>query len=293
MKRLFLLTILLILTISFSCQEKGVNEIEPEINFDELAGFFADMSSNTLRFSNENLSFELSQNEEIRINNSEIISNHLKTNYFKNLPSEFEIDFEANFNARIADSGYFSDEQLKFIEAMGILMGEVRSSVELQEVIDELRIELANSEGMTDNEKLEMIALVEYTNSLHQNLIKGGLEQIANNILNTENGRILDAPDLDFTNHCPDDVNQPCDTGEGGSSGCSVNWRDVWAGAVVGLTVGATQGAYVGATAGTVTFPVVGTVTGGVSGGVVGGAIGFISGAATTVAAGLITSCGR
>ncbi|SNT05897.1 hypothetical protein SAMN05421640_2203 [Ekhidna lutea] len=270
-----------------------MNKIETEINLDELAGFFADMSSNTLRFSNANFSFDISQNKEIRINNPEIVSDHLRTNYFKNLPSEFEIDLEANFNSRIADSGYFSQKQLEFIETMGILMGEVRSSIELQEAIDELRIKLANSKGMTDEEKYEMIALVEYTNSLHQNLINGGLGQIANNILNTENGRILDAPDLDFTNHCPDDVNQPCDTGEGGSSGCSVNWRDVWAGAVVGLTVGATQGAYVGATAGTVTFPVIGTVTGGVSGGVVGGAIGFVSGAATSVAAGLITSCGR
>ncbi|AGA80183.1 hypothetical protein [Echinicola vietnamensis] len=75
-----------------------------------------------------------------------------------------------------------------------------------------------------------------------------------------------------------------------GGGGCSVNWRNVWAGAVVGLVTGATTGAYTEPTAGTVTFPVVGAVTGGVSGGVVGGAIGFVTGGVSATAAELLTT---
>lgn len=80
---------------------------------------------------------------------------------------------------------------------------------------------------------------------------------------------------------------------DAGGGGCSVNWRNVWASAVVGFfSVGAST-AYVGATVGTVTVPRIGTVTGGVAGFFAEGAVGFVSGATTTIVAGLITSCGR
>jgi hypothetical protein len=74
-------------------------------------------------------------------------------------------------------------------------------------------------------------------------------------------------------------------------AGCSVNWGDVWMGAVVGGAVGAVGGCYAGATAGTVTFPGVGTVTGCVSAGVIGGAGGFASGAAQGIVSGLLRTC--
>ena len=75
--------------------------------------------------------------------------------------------------------------------------------------------------------------------------------------------------------------------------GCEVGWRSVWAGAVVGFTVGAVKGGITGATGGTVVFPGLGTATGAVGGAVFGGALGFIGGAATSVAANLVTSCFR
>lgn len=74
-------------------------------------------------------------------------------------------------------------------------------------------------------------------------------------------------------------------------AGCSVNWGNVWASAVLGGLGAAASGCYAGATAGTVTFPVVGTVTGCVSAGMVGLAGGFASGAAYGVASALLRTC--
>jgi len=79
----------------------------------------------------------------------------------------------------------------------------------------------------------------------------------------------------------------------GTSGGCSVNWRSVWAGAVVGGTSGAIAGAYLGASGGTVVFPGLGTASGAVGCGVFGFALGFISGVTEGVASELLTSCFR
>jgi hypothetical protein len=77
------------------------------------------------------------------------------------------------------------------------------------------------------------------------------------------------------------------------SSGCTVNWRSVWAGAVIGAAVGAASGIKVGLAGGTVVLPGIGSATGSVGGGVLGGASGFVGGTVTGVAAELLTSCFR
>ncbi|MFZ6010060.1 MAG: hypothetical protein ACOYXT_06890 [Bacteroidota bacterium] len=72
---------------------------------------------------------------------------------------------------------------------------------------------------------------------------------------------------------------------------CRVNWRSVWAGAVVGGVATGIHGVVIGATGGTVALPGFGTATGAVGGGVFGFAKGFIGGAASSIAAELLTSC--
>ena len=74
-------------------------------------------------------------------------------------------------------------------------------------------------------------------------------------------------------------------------SGCTVNWRSVWAGAVIGAAVGAVGGIKAGLAGGTVVLPGIGSATGAVGGGVLGGAGGFIGATVTGVAAELLTSC--
>jgi len=81
--------------------------------------------------------------------------------------------------------------------------------------------------------------------------------------------------------------------GSCGAKGCSVNWRNVWAGAVIGLVANGTRGAVIGCAGGTVALPVFGTAGGCIGGAVFGGTAGFVTGTLTTVAAELLTSCGR
>ena len=76
-------------------------------------------------------------------------------------------------------------------------------------------------------------------------------------------------------------------------AGCSVNWRNVWIGGVVGFSWGVARGLVLGATTGTVAVPVVGTVTGAISGAISLGAIGFIGGSAGAIAGDLIGTCFR
>lgn len=144
---------------------------------------------------------------------------------------------------------------------------------------------------MSNEEKFEILALVEYSNSLHEFLINGGLTEI-NELLpeNTSYTRRVEGGDGNSKTPKPKYLLTAAPTGGGG---CAVDFRNVWAGAVIGLGIGAYQSATAAAIAGTVVFPIVGTVTGAVSAGVVGGAIGFIAGAATSAAAELLTSCGR
>ncbi len=77
------------------------------------------------------------------------------------------------------------------------------------------------------------------------------------------------------------------------SGGCTVNWRNVWAGAVISGTVGAVGGLKIGLAGGTVILPGIGSATGAVGGAVLAGANGFIGGTLVGVAGELLTSCFR
>lgn len=73
-------------------------------------------------------------------------------------------------------------------------------------------------------------------------------------------------------------------------AGCSVNWGDVWAGAVTSGVIGGYFGAKAGCAGGMVAGPI-GAASGCVGGGVMGFASGFTYGAVGGVAASLLRSC--
>jgi hypothetical protein len=135
----------------------------------------------------------------------------------------------------------------------------------------DFNLQIANS-LLSEEEKLELFALSAASNSLAKYLTNGGIDAIylalAENLLgnSSTNGRV---------------------------TGCSVNWRNVWLGGVVGFFSGGTAGAYAGCTGGTVVLPVVGTATGCVGGAVLGAAGGFIGGSVSGVASELLGSCFR
>jgi hypothetical protein len=83
------------------------------------------------------------------------------------------------------------------------------------------------------------------------------------------------------------------ETGATPETNCRVNFRNVWAGAVVGGVANGVRGAIIGATGGTMTFPGLGTVGGALGGGVIGFATGFAGGALSGVVSELMTSCFR
>jgi len=291
MKKSFLLTTLLILTINFSCQEQE-STVEPKANLKEVSAFLSEMFTNTISHTVENI--KLSENKgNVELNNPDIITNYLTENYFPELSGR--INFTPTTNARTsADDEHFTDAQLLFISDMDKAMANIRSAQNLQTVIDQFRSRAINNLSMSDEQKIEMLAIVEYSNSLHDYLVNGGVSEFIEILPESNgsisNGRVENGDEYEIFNCQVTEDNPSC---SGGSSGCSVNWRSVWGSAVVGLAYGATTGAIAGGTAGTVVFPVVGTVTGAVSAGVVGGAIGFIEGAALGVVGNLLLTCGR
>ena len=310
MKKLTLLLAIFLLSISFSCQEDEnplIREIESEnteFSLTEASKALSEIFTSTIDYTNQNISFDLDFNGNLEIANSDLTTEYLRKNYFPNFPEKFKLNLSYDPKARTAQSEYFTNEQAIFIEAMEILMGEVRSSEELKVTLEELRIELHANEQMTDEQKLEMLALVEVTNSLHENLIAGGLDQIASVVIDsrTSTGRyggVNSVAELSF-NACGGNQDDSQDCGGGGDSsdntnsrGCSVNWRNVWAGAVASGAIGAGIGLKAGCAGGTIVVPLLGTLAG-CTGGLIGGlATGYVTGAAGSILAELITSCGR
>ncbi len=292
MKKSFLLT-LLILTISFSCQEQE-NVVEPEINFQEASTFLSDMFSQTIQHSVSNAKFGINQGN-LEFSNSDIIGKYLQENYFPELvPLEFSFDSQPN--ARSSENENHFMAQDSFINDLDHTMNNLTSEEEFYSSIEEYRNEVVNHTDMSDEQKIEMLAIVEYSYALHEYLINDGVSKI-NGVLSeidnsNTNGRISGGGEGEGGGvyYCP--VTETCnvDSGEGG--GCSVNWRNVWAGAVASGVITGGLGLKTGCAGGVVAGPI-GVASGCVGGAVMGFASGFMWGAIGGIAANLITSCGR
>ena len=133
MKKSLLLT-LLILTISFSCQEQE-NTVEPEVNFDEASTFLSNMFSQTIQHSISNAKFEMNENQ-LEFSNSDIIGNYLKENYFPEL-EPLELSTNSQSNARISEEdSHFTEEQQSFISDLDETMNNISSAEEFYASID-------------------------------------------------------------------------------------------------------------------------------------------------------------
>lgn len=129
---------------------------------------------------------------------------------------------------------------------------------------------IANSK-LNEDEKFELFALSSVSNSLAKFLTNGGVDVIYAALSEKLNSEI----------------------NGGRMQGCSVNWRNVWLGGVVGFFGGGAAGAYTGCTGGTVVLPGVGTAAGCVGGAVLGAAGGFIGASVSGVASEHLGSCFR
>lgn len=289
MKKSIFISLLMGLTFIYSCENQE-KTIEPQTNFHEASIFLSEMLTSTLIHSVNNTTITV-KNGNVELENPETTGLFLKENYFPRFSYDTRINLSSNASVN-SEKSPFSNEQLKFLSHMDEAMMNVQSAEDLYEQIRSFRDIAIHHAHMTNEQKLEMLAIVEYAYSLHEFLINGGLSEIEKLIPENSSANLRVQNEHENGNGSKGQyLLKAAPEDDGG--GCAVSWRDVWAGAVVGAGVGAVSGGYTGATAGTVAFPIIGTVTGGVSGAVVGGAFGFVSGALTTVAAGLITTCGR
>ncbi|MBC6427132.1 MAG: hypothetical protein GDA51_11870 [Ekhidna sp.] len=291
MIRSFLLT-LLILVISFSCEEQE-NTVESGVNFEEASTFLSDMFTQTIRHSINNAKFEVNKGQ-LKLTNSDITGNYLQENYFPELKT-LELSSNFQFNARSAeDEDYFSEDQQSFISDLDYAMNNVESVEEFYSSIEEYRNRAISDPVLSDNQKFEMLAVVESSYALHEYLIAGGISEIKEvlpefNLSNDRSARVNQERPKYEVLKCDDKENADCLKG----SGCSVNWRSVWGSAVIGFFANGTRGAIAGCAGGTVVLPLIGTAGGCVGGAVFGAAGGYVVGALTGIATELLTSCGR
>lgn len=282
-------SIFAVLILVSSCNQE--QDLSPVTNFEKEISFLTEMNTSGLNLTVSNLGKNITPigNNEITLNQRQLVKEMLtglNGQYF-NADEKSIMDFASKYgelrlpdqlaNARttgtvdLSTFEIYSEEQLALVQPfVNDLLNEENINEAKSKAIS-FQHSVINS-TLTDDEKLQLLSVSTGVISFAEFVENGGIEEVQNILseeLGTEgspNGRVM---------------------------GCSVDMRDVWAGAVVGAGVGAVSGGYTGATAGTVAFPIVGTVTGAVSGAVVGGAFGFVSGALTSVAASLITSCGR
>jgi hypothetical protein len=144
---------------------------------------------------------------------------------------------------------------------------------------------IANSTTLIGEDRVEVLAVIEVANEYAKDYFAGSYINVYNDL---RAAGITPGPAsiIPMTNNLG--FAQTANV-----IGCNVNFRSIWAGAIVGGVVGGARGAIIGATGGTVAFPGLGTVSGAVGGGVVGFATGFIEGTLTGVAAELLTTCFR
>ncbi len=282
-------SIFVVVIFVFSCNQE--QDLNPANDFETEISFLSEINASGLNLAVSNLGSNIIPigTNEIRLNKKQLAKDMLSGlngKYF-NAEEKAILDFSNNYsevrlpddlaNARkngtvvLSTFEIYSKEQLVLFQPfVDDLLNEENINEAKSKAVS-FQHSVINS-TLTEDEKLQLLSVSTGVISFAEFVEKGGIEKVQN-ILSEELGK--ESPS------------------NGRVMGCSVNMRDVMAGAIVGGAGGAIAGGYGGATAGTVAFPIVGTVTGGVGGAVVGGAFGFVSGALSSIAASLLTSCGR
>ena len=171
----------------------------------------------------------------------------------------------------IDTASIFNDIQKMYIKALSKEIAVAESYGDGFELVSSFRSQVVHSRELSDDDKVLLLELAAGTKTLLAFIEDGGTKEMQSSLLGVLN----------------------IATPFGKTMECSVDWRDVWVGAVFGLVTGATYGTYIGATAGTVTVPILGTAVGAVGGAVFSGAVGFVSGTIGGIATSLFTSCTR
>lgn len=174
--------------------------------------------------------------------------------------------------AAINDIPTFNDEQKKLMNSLVreiSRLSELNSAVNLISAYNE---KVAMSATLIEEQKVQLLAFSALSSSFVKFMNEDGVSQVYDSM-----AKVLG-------------ISTPTNARV---SGCSVNWRSVWIGAVIGAGGGAVAGVKTGLAGGTIALPGIGSVTGGVAGGIFGLAGGFAGGTLTGVAQELLGSCFR
>ncbi len=285
------LTLLALLMFQFSCEP--TEDTGPgTIDYDQVSDEFDDMFRGAFGITESlQLASIVDQTKNqlmVRIeveNISKATGEHI-AGYFKDVPEFNRRPFypAPPLSSRFSDENFmqtmdnvidttriFNTVQKMYIKALSRDIAGLENYVDGFEIVNAFRNQITHSKELEENDKLFLLEFASGTNALLEFMENDGAIAVQRSLQEM------------LGNSVP----------IGRTLGCNVNWRSVWAGAVVGFTVGVVVGGITGATAGTFTVPVLGTAVGGVGGAVFGGAWGFASGAVTSLAGNFLTSCGR
>lgn len=188
---------------------------------------------------------------------------------FNSLSSQFSIS--TNYPSNVLPSqvpganSFYSIAELSIMDSYVSKMYNATMAAHCQFYYNMIKDKILNS-GLPNDRKIVLLGVIETGNEFAKGFFNGSWRNIYTDINNVV---------------------------VSGSGGCSIEWRGVWASAVVGGVSNGVRGAIAGAGGGTVAFPGLGTATGAIAGGVFGFATGFIGSAVGGVAANLLTTCFR
>lgn len=291
MKKFFILSLLVI--SSLSCNEEQSEVVTQsklsKADLEEIASEFNSMFSNTMEYvatQSPLISIYEANDDSVDVvleaaNIDQLTVDFLSDQYFEGATLDIEnIDLEKvinfpEFGARVNTSATvfdltntFSENQKALLIPFSEQMMSLTDFTNGSELITAFNDQVIVSSDLSDEEKIQ---LIEFSSGFHAMIgffKNGGMDQMYEKIYgeSSSEGRKLD---------------------------CSIDIRSVWAGAVIGLSIGAVRGGIAGFFAGSFTVPVLGTATGTVGGAVFGGAAGFVGGAISSIASGLLLTCGR
>jgi hypothetical protein len=164
------------------------------------------------------------------------------------------------------DFSSFSQAQLDIAFPFMDQLYEIEDPSLVSDAVYNFATIVANS-SLTDYEKLDLYSLGAAADETVNFIVNGGIE-IVYESLSPYYGEI-----------------------SGRAKACSIDFKSVWRGAVIGFFSGGVTGGVAGCLGGTVVLPVIGTATGCVGGAVFGAAGGFTAGALSGIAQEVVFKC--
>lgn len=283
MHRIIFLSVTLSFLIFQSCNDNVETELLNTSYQSKIEGL-EQMYSLSFEHLNQNMSLFVTNKKGIAINKLVDSSlNFLKNDFITRgridlQASDLELTNRLSFpntrtledNLSIQLANAFGEESRNMLQPLVDELTKTSELKDMSDVVDDFYAQVINS-TLSEDDKIQLLSTGAGIKSLSIFFSdNGNLERFKNAIFSNgnSNGRLT-------------------------TKSCRINWRNVWASAVIGFAYNAGRGAIIGCAGGTLVLPLFGTATGCIGGAVFGGASGFFAGASFGIAGELLTSCWR